>query len=147
MHVALGLEVDLGQHLVGGVGQQGVVDLAAAGHHQVTGPGAGQLQRLLDGVGDQHALVAPAEVAGQHDRRPPGQGPADGLEGGAAHEEGVPPGELLELRLLTGEAPRDVGAVADHPVAGVGRHQHDPLVGAQRTGHTAMGALMPGWGS
>jgi hypothetical protein len=29
----------------------------------------------------------------------------------------------------------------------VGRHQHDPLLGAERAGHTAMGALMPGWGS
>ena len=127
----IGLEVDLGQHLVGGMGQEGRIDLATSRDHEVTGLRPGEVEGLLHRVGDQHAVVAPPAMAGQHDGGAPREGPTDRLEGGASHEQGVPPGELLELRLLTREPPRDVGAVADDPVAGVGGDEDDALVGTE----------------
>lgn len=72
-----------------------------------------------------------------------GQDAAKGVPGLAAHENGVAGGEAFEETEVVGHAPGHGAIASDHAVLG---HGGDGVKLAGQF-HTAMGALMPGWGS
>lgn len=88
-------------------------------------------------MNDGYILLFPRGIAGDHDILTFWKGASDGVEGLAAHHDGVAGSLPFEELQVFGEVPRQVSILSDDAV---GRHRDD---GGE--GHTATGALMCGW--
>src|SRR2546421_7478425 len=81
-------------------------------------------ERLLHRVHDDHAVGQPAAIPCQHEIGASGKRAADGLEGLAAHEDGLTEREGLEAPEILRQTPRQRIAAAD---AAVLPHRNDQL--------------------
>ena len=131
--VAFGVEVDAGEEDFGAAGKEGGVEFGAADEVEIFfGRGLGD---FVEGAEDAHA----GDLG--RSREDPvftaGEGFSNGVVGFAAHEDDVAEGGAFEKSEVLGEVPGDAAVEADGAVAGHGGDGD----------HTAMGALMAGWGS
>src|SRR5680860_925965 len=124
------------------VGHRLDIDLGPAADDDVTVVPPGQLDRVLDTPGHEHAVGGPAGLAGDDDVGAVRQRPPDPLVGDPSHHDRVTGGGGAEVLQVSRNVPRHVLVPADHTVLGDGGDHHHVLVG-----HTAMGALIPGCGS
>ena len=105
-------------------GQQGAVDFGTA--DDVGGAclahGAGDFARIVD---DGDAGMAPAAVAGEHDVLSLGQGSTNGIEGFAAHDDGVAAGGFFEKGEVFGKVPRQGVVAANDTFRGHGDNANE----------------------
>lgn len=131
--VAFGVEIDAGEEEFGAAREEGGVEFGAADEVEVFSGGRG---------GDFFESAEDARTGDLgRSREDPvfttGEGFSNGVVGFAAHEDDVAEGGAFEKFQVLGEVPRDAALEADGAVAGHGGDGD----------HTAMGALMAGWGS
>ena len=77
-----------------------------------------QRKRSVPIAGDVDARLHKGRITRQHDRLASGQRPADRLEGLAAHDQRLAPGEGAEALQVAPEAPDQLVVAPDHAVVG-----------------------------
>jgi hypothetical protein len=139
--VAVEVGGDLGQFEPVRQGEGEAVDLATARDVHVLAGGdlLGQLESLLERMGDRHIRGRPVGPAGDDDGGTARQRAADRVVCPASHHQHMAEGEPLEPLQVVAVAPHQFVVPADHPIAGDGRDQDEA--------HTAIGALIDGCGS
>src|SRR5215212_1119882 len=123
--IALRSRMDLGEVDPADLRQGERVDLGAArNRHRVGSHALCERLARLDGLWptqrDANAFGLKCGIAREHDRLPPRQRPADGLEGLAPHDHRLPPGEIPEAPQIGLEPPEQPVVAPDHAIVGHG---------------------------